>query len=129
MARADPMLERIEAFNRGRGGGVVVRRAAKGYSLYSERSGGPVARLKPTGEDDKVRRGRQGPRAGLAPRKMGGQWTVRRPHYDARPRLGLYRFKPVLLDSRLIQPKNAQSRAEKLFADGACQPVLARMLL
>jgi hypothetical protein len=49
------MLERIEAFNRSRGGGVVVRRAANGYSLYSERSGGPVARLKPTGEDDKVR--------------------------------------------------------------------------
>ena len=55
MARPDPMLERIEAFNRGRGGGVVVRRAANGYSLHSERSGGPVARLKPTGEDDKVR--------------------------------------------------------------------------
>src|SRR3954466_1330987 len=71
MARADPMVGVIEALNRGRGGGVVVRRAAKGYSLYSERSGGPVARLKPTGEDDKVRRGRQGPRAGLAPRKMG----------------------------------------------------------
>ena len=34
MARPDPMLERIEAFNRGRGGGVVVHRAAKGYSLY-----------------------------------------------------------------------------------------------
>jgi hypothetical protein len=55
MARPDPMLERIEAFNRSRGGGVVVRRAAKGYSLHSERSGGPVARLKPTGEDGKVR--------------------------------------------------------------------------
>jgi hypothetical protein len=54
MARPDPMLERIEAFNHSRGG-VVVRRAANGYSLYSERSGGPVARLKPTGEDDKVR--------------------------------------------------------------------------
>ena len=55
MTQSDPMLERLEAFNRDRGGGVVVRRAAKGYSLYSERSGGPVARLKPTGEDDKVR--------------------------------------------------------------------------
>ena len=55
MTQSDPMLERIEAFNRDRGGDVVVRRAAKGYSLYNERSGGPVARLKPTGEDDKVR--------------------------------------------------------------------------
>ena len=40
MACPDPMLERIEAFNHGRGG-VVVRRAANGYSLYSEWSGGP----------------------------------------------------------------------------------------
>src|SRR3712207_2233009 len=55
MARPDPMLERIKAFNRSHGGGVIVRRAANGYSLYSERSGGPVARLKPTGEGDKVR--------------------------------------------------------------------------
>jgi hypothetical protein len=51
MARPDPMLERLEAFNRGGG----VRRAANGYSLYRERSGGPIARFKPTGEDDKVR--------------------------------------------------------------------------
>ena len=55
MTQSDPMLERLEAFNRDRGGGVVVRRAAKGYSLHSERSDGPVARLKPTGEDGKVR--------------------------------------------------------------------------
>ncbi len=43
----DPMLERIEAFNHSRGGAVVVRRAANGYSLYSERSGGPVASSRP----------------------------------------------------------------------------------
>ena len=49
------MLERLKAFNRSRGGGLVVRRAANGYSLYSERSGGPVARFRPTGEDDKLR--------------------------------------------------------------------------
>jgi hypothetical protein len=50
MARPDPMLERIEAFNRNHGGRVIVRHVASGYSLHSERSGGPVARLKPTGE-------------------------------------------------------------------------------
>ena len=55
MARPHPMLERIEAFNRNHGGRVIVRRVASGYSLHSERSGGPVARLKPTGEGDKVR--------------------------------------------------------------------------
>jgi hypothetical protein len=54
MARPDPMLERIEAFTR-RDGGMIVRRTARGYSLYSEHSGSPVARLKPTGEGDKVR--------------------------------------------------------------------------
>ena len=45
MARPDPMLERIEAFNRG--GGVRRQRV-----LALQRT---VARLKPTGEDDKVR--------------------------------------------------------------------------
>src|SRR3954451_2727374 len=45
---------------------------------------------------------------------MGRQWTVRRPHHDARPRPRLCRLKPVLLDSRLIQPKNAQSRAHTM---------------
>jgi len=78
--------------------------AANGYSLHSERSGGPVARFKPTGEDDKIR-----VLAWLASREMGCQWTVRRPHHDARPRPELYRFKPVPLDSLLIQMKNAQS--------------------
>src|SRR3954447_10464801 len=46
---------------------------------------------------------------------MGRQGTVRRPHHDARPRPRLWRVKPVLLDSCLIQPKNAQSRAEKIL--------------
>src|SRR3954470_9514798 len=44
---------------------------------------------------------------------MGCQRTLRRPHHDARPRPRLCCVKPVLLDSRLIQPKNAQSRAEE----------------
>ena len=39
MARPDPMLERIEAFNRGRGGGVVVRRAANGRGVVFACSG------------------------------------------------------------------------------------------
>ena len=49
MARPDPMLGRIDAFNRG--GGVVVRRQRATRSTAN----GRVARLKPTGEDDKVR--------------------------------------------------------------------------
>lgn len=54
MSKADPMLARIEAFNQARGGGVMVQRSAQGYSLFSARTGAPIARLKPTGESDKV---------------------------------------------------------------------------
>jgi hypothetical protein len=51
---ADAMRERIEAFNQERGGGVIVQKIARAYSLFSEHSGGPIARLRPTGEADKV---------------------------------------------------------------------------
>jgi len=51
---SDPMRERIEAFNQARGGGVTVHKAGRGYSLLSDRTGAPLARLKPTGEADKV---------------------------------------------------------------------------
>jgi hypothetical protein len=48
------LAERITAFQPARGGGVVVRKTGRGYSLFSARSGGPIARLRPTGEADKV---------------------------------------------------------------------------
>ena len=54
MPSSDPMRERIEAFNQARGGGVTVHKAGRGYSLTSERTGAPIARLKPTGDADKV---------------------------------------------------------------------------
>ena len=54
MSGVDAMLERIQAFNRARGGGVVVHKAARGYSLLSERSGAPIARLRPTDDGDRV---------------------------------------------------------------------------
>ena len=54
MAKPDPMLERIEAFNKHRGGGVVIRKAGKGYSLFRADTGEPVAQLRPTGTGDKV---------------------------------------------------------------------------
>jgi len=50
----DAMLECIEAFDRARGGGVSVRKVARGYTLVSERTGAPVARFRPTGDNDKV---------------------------------------------------------------------------
>lgn len=50
----DAILERITAFNRARSGGVCVRRIARGYSLFSERTGAPIARLRPTGDSGRV---------------------------------------------------------------------------
>jgi hypothetical protein len=50
---SDPLRARIEAYRFPRGGVEVVR-ANRGYTLYSRRSGGPVARFRPTGEADRV---------------------------------------------------------------------------
>ena len=54
MPASDPTRERIEAFNRARGGGIAVRKTGYGYSLISEHTGAPIARLKPTGDADRV---------------------------------------------------------------------------
>jgi hypothetical protein len=43
----DFVQSRIEAFNQQHGGGVFVRKDAKGYTLIREDSGRPVARLRP----------------------------------------------------------------------------------
>src|SRR4051812_3701183 len=53
MAGVDAMRERIAAHPWPRGG-VEVTRANRGYTLYSRRTGGPVARLRPTGKADNV---------------------------------------------------------------------------
>jgi len=53
MAGVDTMRERIAAHPWPRGG-VEVRRANCGYTLYSRRTGGAVARLRPTGKKDNV---------------------------------------------------------------------------
>ena len=55
MPASDPMRERIETFNQVHGGGVAVHKVGRGYSLTSERTGAPVARLRPTGDADKVK--------------------------------------------------------------------------
>ena len=54
MSEADAILECIQAFNRAHGGGVVVQKVARGYSLRSERGGAPIARLRPTGDGEGV---------------------------------------------------------------------------
>ena len=53
MAGADAMRERIAAHPWPRGG-VEILRANRGYTLYSRRTGGRVARLRPTGKEDNV---------------------------------------------------------------------------
>ncbi len=55
MAATDCILARIEAFNEAYGGGVVVRKQSRGYSLFQEDTGEPVARLLPTGKKDRVK--------------------------------------------------------------------------
>ena len=51
----DDMRVRIEAYPwPSWRGGVEVARANKGYTLHSLRTGGPVARLRPTGQGDQV---------------------------------------------------------------------------
>ena len=52
--KLDEILDRIEAFNQVKGGGVIIQRAAKGYSLFREDNGRPIARLRPTGKGDQV---------------------------------------------------------------------------
>lgn len=53
MAGTDAMRERIAAHPWSRGSVEVVR-ANRGYTLHSQRTGRPVARLGPTGKDDEV---------------------------------------------------------------------------
>lgn len=50
----DETLQRIEVFNEARGGGVAIRKAARGYSLFREDNGKPVARLRTTAKGDLV---------------------------------------------------------------------------
>ena len=50
----ESLLDRIEAFNQAKGGGVAIRKDAKGYSLFREDTGKPVARIRPTGKGDQV---------------------------------------------------------------------------
>ena len=52
---SDAMRARIEAWRwPPERGGVEVVRANRGHTLYSRRTGAPVARLRPTGKGDDV---------------------------------------------------------------------------
>jgi hypothetical protein len=71
----DEMRARIEAYPwPPRRGGVEVVRANRGYTLYSRRTGAPVARLRPTGQGES---GRQGAGAVVATGGLGQPGTLR----------------------------------------------------
>jgi hypothetical protein len=50
---SDPIIQRIESF-RCRRGQLAAERRNRDYTLYRADSGSPVARLRPTGENDRV---------------------------------------------------------------------------
>ena len=54
LPKSDAMLDRIVAFNRAKGGGVLIKKRSNGYSLFREDNGRPIARLRPTDKDDLV---------------------------------------------------------------------------
>ncbi|MCY4140129.1 MAG: hypothetical protein OXF56_17935 [Rhodobacteraceae bacterium] len=55
MTDPDPILARIEAFDRENGGGVTVCRNRGGYTLTLTATEAPIARLKPEGSGDTMR--------------------------------------------------------------------------
>ena len=49
----DPIILQIERFHCRRGA-LLAERSNRGYTLYRAASGAPVARFRPTGQDDRV---------------------------------------------------------------------------
>ena len=105
-ARTDDMRDRIAAYAFPRGGVEVVR-ANRGYTLYSRRTDGPVARLRPTGDGDKVQVMWWRGTAWAAPGDFG---PVIMPH---QPSSRIYCHGKLLLDQclRSTTSQNVQSPA------------------
>src|SRR4051812_10371642 len=106
----DDLRVQIEAYPwPARRGGVEVVRANKSYTLYSLRTGGPVARLRPTGQGEKVqvlwwRREAWGNPGPLRPRG-----------HAARQSPPVHRHRGLLLDPCFMRPsQHVQSQAEDL---------------
>ena len=55
MTDFDPVLARVEAFDREAGGGVTVDKQRGGYTLTLTETDAPIARLKPEGAGDRMR--------------------------------------------------------------------------
>lgn len=54
LPKRDRMLDRVMALNEAHGGGVLIEKRSKGYSLFRENNNRPVARLRPSGHGDLV---------------------------------------------------------------------------
>lgn len=93
----DTTLKRIEEFNQASGGGVSVHKVARGYTLLSERTRAPRARLWPVGNGgDMVQ-------VTLVERRaLGSLRPVAGRHHGVRPRPRLCRQQDELLDTRMI---------------------------
>src|SRR5918994_1659544 len=100
----DDLRERITAFAFPRGG-VEVARANRGYTLYSQRTGGPLTPDRP---------GRHGSSSVVATRGLGRSRRLRPHHHAAQSSPRVYRLRRLLLDPcvRSTTSRNVQSRAQ-----------------
>src|SRR4051794_1523207 len=106
---ADPtILERIRGRPFARGGRVLVRFRADGYSLVARRSGVPLARLRLTGEGDEVVLLYPSHRGWEPPGDFGGRHAARPRPRTAQRQSVLPGTPPDLLLSGGTQPANAQ---------------------
>ena len=55
MAKPDPYLAHIDAFNLKKGGGVTITKVRNGYNLYLTATDAPITRLNPNGTNDEMR--------------------------------------------------------------------------
>src|SRR5271163_1483752 len=107
-AMDDPIIQRIECFRCSRGT-LHAERRNRGYTLYRARSGALVARLRPTGSDDRFEV--------LYWSLWKDRWASTGPFGGHRPvnrrRTTLHRPRGYLLGYHLTakRMKNAESRA------------------
>src|SRR4051794_38425388 len=104
--RTDEIRDRIAAYAFPRGGVEVVR-ASRGYTLYSRRTDGPVARLRPTGDGE-------GSGDVVARNRLGCSRRLRPRHHADQPSSRIYRHGKLLLDQCLTSTtsQNVQSPAK-----------------
>jgi hypothetical protein len=100
--RTDDLRDRIAAYAFPRGGVEVVR-ANRGYMLYSRRTDGPVARLRSTGDGDKVQV--------MARNCLGCSRRLRPRHHAHQPSFRIYCHRKLLLD-QCLRSANLTKRAK-----------------